>query len=127
MERGSNHRKEWKAAGRFDINRLPMYAIIKDGGRQFRVEKGLEVEVDRKTLEPGARIEFDQVLALHDGEKLTVGTPVVFGARVVGEVVKEVRDPKIRVFRFIRREDSHRSYGHRQRHTLVRITDIIPK
>lgn len=105
-----------------------MYAIIKDGSRQYRVEKGALIEFDRKpTLKEGSTIEFTDVLALHDGSKVTVGQPTVAGAKVVGEVVKETRDKKIRVFKYIRREGYHRTVGHRTRHTLVKITDILAK
>jgi len=102
-----------------------MYAIIRDGSRQCRVEKGLELDLDRKKAEPGAKVEFGEVLLLHDGKSLRVGRPTVEGAKVLGEVVKEVRDVKLRIHRFRRREIYRRTLGHRQKLTRVRITEIV--
>jgi len=102
-----------------------MYAIFQDGGKQYRVEKGGTVEVERKSVKEGGAVEFDQVLVVHDGEKVKVGTPNVAGAKVVGEVLKEVKGTKLRVFKFRRREGYHRTVGHRQKHTLVKITEIV--
>lgn len=102
-----------------------MYAIIQDGARQYKVEKGATVEFDRrKALKEGAVIEFADVLVYHDGEKVQVGTPLLKGVKVVGEVVKEVKGDKIRVYKYRRREGYHRTVGHRQKRTLVKITDI---
>ncbi len=104
-----------------------MYAIIQDGGRQFRVEQGAEIEFDRKSLKPGAKIEFGDVLVCHDGEKVKVGAPTVKDAKVLGEVVEEIKGDKIRVYKYRRRKGYRRSKGHRQKYTLIRITDIITK
>ena len=101
-----------------------MYAIIRDGSRQLRVEKGGTFEFDRKTGKTGT-IEFTEVLVLHDGEKVKVGAPLIQGAKVVGEVVKEVVGKKIRVTKYKRREGYHKTKGHRSKHTLVKITDIV--
>ncbi len=103
-----------------------MYAIIRDRGRQYRVEKGALIEFDRAPdKKAGEKLEFADVLVLHDGEKVRVGAPTVAGAKVVGEVVKETKDAKIRVYKYKRREGYHRTVGHRQKHTLVKITDIV--
>lgn len=104
-----------------------MYAIIKDGSRQFKVSKGAEVEFDRKSLKAGDKVEFTDVLLLHDGEKLSIGSPTVKGARVVGEVLSEAHGPKLRVFKFRRREGWKNTVGHKQKYSLVRITDIVAK
>jgi large subunit ribosomal protein L21 len=101
-----------------------MYAIIRDGSRQLKVEKGGTFEFDRKAGKTGT-IEFLEVLVLHDGDKVKVGTPMVQGAKVVGEVVKETLSKKIRVTKYKRREGYHKTRGHRQKHTLVKITDIL--
>jgi large subunit ribosomal protein L21 len=101
-----------------------MYAIIKDGGRQLKVEKGGTFEFDRKPGKTGT-IEFTEVLVLHDGEKVKVGAPTLKGAKVVGEVVKETLTKKIRVTKYKRREGYHKTRGHRQKHTLIRITEIV--
>ncbi len=104
-----------------------MYAIIQDGGRQFRVEQGAEIEFDRKSAKPGEKIEFGDVLVCHDGEKVKIGAPTVKGAKVLGEVIEEVKADKIRVYKYRRRKGYHRTLGHRQKYTLIRITDIITK
>lgn len=103
-----------------------MYAIFQDGGKQYRVEKGATVELERKPKnKEGEVIELTEVLVVHDGEKVKVGAPTVPGAKVLAEVVKEVKGEKLRVFKFRRREGYHRMVGHRQKHTLVKITDIV--
>jgi len=101
-----------------------MYAIIRDGSRQLRVEKGASFEFDRKAGRTGT-IEFTEVLVLHDGDKVKVGAPLVQGAKVVGEVVKEVVGKKIRVTKYKKREGYHKTHGHRSKHTLIKITDIV--
>ena len=103
-----------------------MYAIIRDGSKQYRVEKGETVEVDRKAKKKeGEKIEFTDVLLLSDGKDIKIGTPVVEGVKVVGEVVKEVKDKKVRVFKYQRRLGYHKTIGHRQKYTLVKVTDIV--
>ncbi len=102
-----------------------MYAIFKAGGRQYRAEKGATIELDRQGPGEGEKVEFDQVLLYHDGEKARLGAPVVKGAKVLGEVVKNYKGDKVRVFKFRRREGYHRTRGHRSRLTLVKITDIV--
>ena len=105
-----------------------MYAIIKDGSKQFRVAKGDHIEFDyKKTVKAGTSIEFNEVLLLHDGSKANIGRPTVEGAKVVGEVVDTVPGPKVRVFKYIRREGTQRAQGHKQKYTLVKITDIQSK
>ena len=101
-----------------------MYAIIRDGSRQLKVEKGALVQFDRKPGKTGT-IEFTEVLVLHDGEKVKVGAPTLKGAKVVGEVVAETKDKKIRVYKYKRREGYHKMRGHRQKHTLIKITEIV--
>ena len=104
-----------------------MYAIFKDGGKQYRVEKGATIELERrKDIKTGAALEFGDVLVVADGEKIQVGTPLLKGAKVVAEVVTpEVKDDKIIAYKFRRREGYHRAIGHRQKHTVVKITDIV--
>jgi large subunit ribosomal protein L21 len=104
-----------------------MYAIVKDGSRQFRVAKGEEVEFDIRDGKPGDKIEFGEVLLVQDGKKATIGTPTVEGAKVLGEIVKETAGPKLRVHKFRKREGYRRTLGHKQKYTLVRITDIKTK
>src|SRR5262245_48952600 len=101
-----------------------MYAIIRDGSRQLKVEKGGLFEFDRKAGKTGTS-EFTEVLTLHTDEKIKIGGPTLQGAKVVGEVVKEVVGKKIRVTKYKRREGYHKTKGHRSKHTLVKITDIV--
>ena len=102
-----------------------MYATIQAGGRQHRVTPGEVVRLDLMQSEQGATFETDQVLLLqtNDGE-VRVGTPVVFGAKVQGEVVEHMKDRKIIVFKRKRRKGYRRKQGHRQQYTLVRIYEI---
>lgn len=102
-----------------------MYAIIRDGGKQYRVEPGQTLAVERKTLTPGAELRFDQVLLVRDNGRVLVGSPLVEGAAVVAQVKSEKKAPKIIAFKFIRREGHHRKKGHRQRYTLVTVKDIL--
>ncbi|MHC4605478.1 MAG: 50S ribosomal protein L21 [Planctomycetota bacterium] len=104
-----------------------MYAIIRDGSRQVRVAKGDEVALDLKPSEPGKKLEFGEVLLVHDGKKAKHGTPTVAGAKVVAEVVSRTAGPKLRVHKYKRRQGYQRTLGHKQKYTLVRITDIITK
>ena len=103
-----------------------MYAIIKDGGRQFKVEVDKNLEIDyRGDLEPGTIIEFTEVLAIGGEESVQIGQPTVAGAKVVAEVVSAVKGPKLVVAKFRRRKNSKRKTGHRQIYTLVKINEII--
>jgi large subunit ribosomal protein L21 len=102
-----------------------MYAIFRNGGRQYRAEKGQTLELDRQGPKEGDRIEFTEVVLLHDGQKPRIGTPLVAGAKVLAEVVRNFKGEKIRVFKYRRREGYHRTRGHRSRRTLVKITDIV--
>jgi len=102
-----------------------MYAIIADGGRQYRVEKGTEFRLDRLDQEPGSTIKLDDVLLVADGPNVKVGTPQVAGAAVEVEVIGQKRDKKLIAFMYRRRQaDSKRKRGHRQNYTLVKVTDI---
>lgn len=100
-----------------------MYAIIAAGGRQYKVSQGETIFIDRVNAEADSSISFD-VLMLGDEGKVTVGTPLVNGAKVVGKVVKEVKGEKIRVYKYKSKKDYHRTRGHRQKYTQVEITSI---
>lgn len=102
-----------------------MHAVIKTGGKQYRVEPGDEFNVEKLgEAETGSEITFDEVLAVGNGEDLTVGTPVVEGAAVSAEVVEHGRGPKKIVFKKKRRKKYRRKHGHRQPYTRIRITDV---
>jgi len=100
------------------------YAIIKTGGKQYRVAPGDVIAVEKLDGEPGAELHFDEVLlTAHDGA-VRVGTPTVAGARVTAEVVRQGRAKKILVFKKKRRKNYRRRQGHRQAQTTVRVSAI---
>ncbi|HEY1771440.1 MAG TPA: 50S ribosomal protein L21 [Chthoniobacterales bacterium] len=100
------------------------YAIIKTGGRQYRVAEGETIDVDRLDGDAGAKLTFGDVLLHADGEKLTHGSPTVDGANVVGEVVEQRKDKKVIAFKYRRRKGYHRTVGHRRKLTRIKITEI---
>jgi large subunit ribosomal protein L21 len=102
-----------------------MYAIIESGGKQYRAEPGRMLKLERLEGEKGAQVELTKVLLVADGEKVRVGTPTVQGAKVVSEIVRQGRGPKIVVFKFKRRKKYRRRTGHRQEETMVRVKEII--
>lgn len=101
-----------------------MYAIVKVGGRQVRVEPRRTVRVDALKQSVGDGVEFCEVLAVHDGERLTVGGPYVPGAKVIGRIVAREKGPKLRVRTFRPKKRTRRRLGHRQEHTVVEILGI---
>ncbi|QGM22134.1 50S ribosomal protein L21 [Spiribacter sp. 2438] len=101
-----------------------MYAVIKSGGKQYRVAEGDVLRVEKLNAETGDTVSFDEVLLVADGDDIRVGTPRVDGGRVSAEVVDQARARKIEVVKFKRRKDYERHYGHRQHYTEVRITGI---
>ena len=100
------------------------YAIIKTGGRQYRVAEGDMVDVDVLAGEPGEKLTFDEVLLHADGDQLTHGNPAVAGASVTSEVVEQRKDKKLIAFKYRRRKGYHRTVGHRRKLTRVKITGI---
>ena len=102
-----------------------MFAVIKTGGKQYKVTAAEKITVMSLPGEAGSLVIFDQVLALFDGETNHVGAPHVAGASVVGEIVEQTRGPKVIAFKKRRRKNSRRKRGHRQDLTIVRVTDIL--
>lgn len=100
-----------------------MYAVIKTGGKQYKVTSGDVLKIEKLAGEVGNEVIFNEVLAI-DG---TVGTPLIAGASVKATVVKQARDEKIIVFKKKRRQNYRRKNGHRQSITLVKITDVCGK
>jgi large subunit ribosomal protein L21 len=101
-----------------------MYAIIKADGRQYKVSKGDVVLFDKMSKEPKTAVSFDDVMLISDNGKLTVGAPLIKGAKVSGEVINEGRGRKVIVFKKRRRKDSKQKRGFRRDFTRVRITEI---
>ena len=101
-----------------------MFAVIKTGGKQYRVAADDVIKIDRVKGEPGDIVEFGEVLLL-GGDNVQLGNPTVGGASVAGEVVNQSRGEKIIAFKKRRRKNSRRKRGHRQDFTLVRITEIL--
>ena len=102
-----------------------MFAVIKTGGKQYKVAADDEITVMTLAGEAGAEITFDQVLSCGDGDSLQIGAPLVEGVTVAAEVVRQARGPKSISFKKRRRQNSKRKRGHRQDLTVVRITDIL--
>jgi large subunit ribosomal protein L21 len=100
------------------------YAIIKTGGRQFRVAEGDTIDVDLLKIEAGKTAVFGEVLMYADGDKLTQGDPLISGAKVIGEVVEQRKDKKVIAFKFKRRKGYHRTVGHRRKLTRIKIKSI---
>ena len=101
-----------------------MFAVIKTGGKQYRVVAEDVLRVDRLEAEPGTVVEFGEVLVV-GSDQTVLGTPTVAGAMVAAEVLDHVRGPKVIAFKKRRRKNSRRKRGHRQQFSLVRITEIL--
>ena len=102
-----------------------MYAVIKTGGKQYRVTPGESLKVETLEAEVGASISFSEVLMVADGDAITVGSPTVVGAVVKAEVVSHGRGDKIRIIKHRRRKHYHKEQGHRQNFTALKITEIV--
>jgi large subunit ribosomal protein L21 len=100
-----------------------MYAVIKTGGKQYRVSEGDTLRVEKLDGDVGSKVEFDEVLMI-GGDKVAVGKPTVAGAKVEAEIVAQDRAKKIIVFKMKRRKNYRRKQGHRQPYTELRITGI---
>ena len=101
-----------------------MFAVIRTGGKQYRVAKDDVISVERLTAEPGATIELGEVLMIGEGAEVASGTPLLDGASVSATVVEQTRAAKIIVFKKKRRHNYRRKKGHRQHETVLRITEI---
>ncbi len=100
-----------------------MYAIVETGGKQFRVEQGTVIRVDKLDAEVGAEVSLDKVLMV-GGEDVKIGTPYVADAAVTAKVLEQGRGEKIKVFKKWRRNDSRRLQGHRQDYTALEVTAV---
>lgn len=105
-----------------------MYAVIRTGGKQYRVAKDDVIAVEKLNGKAGDKVKFDEVLMLGEaGKEPKIGEPLVSGASVTAEVVEQERADKITVIKFRRRKNYHRTKGHRQHETVLKITDISAK
>ena len=101
-----------------------MYAVIESGGKQHKVELGQTLEVDLLHEESGIVHAFENVMLYVDGDNVQIGQPYIENAKVVAEIVEEVKGKKLSILRFRRRKNSMRKVGHRQRYTQIKIKEI---
>lgn len=102
-----------------------MYAIIRSGGKQYRVETGATITVERLDAEAGASVELSDVLMIADGDSVTVGSPVIEGAKVMADVVEHGKAKKIIVFKYKPKIRYRKKTGHRQQFTKLNVTSIV--
>ena len=100
------------------------YAIIRTGGRQFRVAEGDTIDVDLLDVEVGKTTTFGDVLLFSDGKDVTQGNPVIAGAKVTAEVLEQRKDKKVIAFKYKRRKGYHRTVGHRRKLTRIKVKSI---
>ena len=101
-----------------------MYAVIRTGGKQYRVSSGEKLKIEQLPAQVGSQVVIDQVLMVADGDKVSIGTPLVQGAKVQATVVGHGRGDKVRIFKLRRRKNSKRQAGHRQNYTEIQIDEI---
>jgi large subunit ribosomal protein L21 len=101
-----------------------MYAIIKTGGKQYRVEAGLKLKIEQIPGDIGSELSIDQVLMISDGDNVSMGKPLLSGASVKATVLGQGRHDKVRIFKMRRRKHYQKHQGHRQNYTEIQITGI---
>ena len=104
-----------------------MYAVIKTGGKQYRVVAGEKIKVEKLVGDVGTKVTLDQILMLADGNKVTIGSPIVKGASIQATVLSHGRGDKVMIFKFRRRKHYRKTQGHRQSYTEIQIGDITAK
>jgi large subunit ribosomal protein L21 len=127
QRRGYNLRLHWRCynAAHDSQEQDKMYAVIKSGGKQYRVAPGDQLKLESLAGEPGAVVSFDEVLMVANGDSVKVGAPTVAGGVVKAEIVGHGRGDKIRIIKHRRRKHYHKEQGHRQNYTQVKITEIL--
>ena len=101
-----------------------MYAVIATGGKQYRVEKGAVLRIEKLVGEPGSTVEFNEVLMIADGDDVRLGKPQLQGGKVTATIEKHAKGDKVTIVKFRRRKHYLRQKTHRQQYTQVRVTDI---
>ena len=101
-----------------------MYAVIKTGGKQYRVQQGDVIYIEKLDSQAGDTVSFDEVLLVNKDEATTIGTPTVAGAKVVGKVLSQVKSQKIVVYKYKSKKNERKKQGHRQPYTKVEITAV---
>jgi len=101
-----------------------MYAVVKTGGKQYRVEQGQTIRVERLDGDVGSSVEIPDVLLLADGDNVTIGRPLVKGARVSAQITQQAKHRKVLIYKYKRRKGYRRKQGHRQPYTALKITAI---
>ena len=101
-----------------------MYAVLSTGGKQYKVEEGDVLRIEKISGDVGASVSFDKVLMFSDGEKVRVGTPLIDGISVSGHIVEQDKAKKILIFKYKRRKNYRRKQGHRQPYTAIKIDSI---
>src|SRR6056297_542483 len=122
--RGATRSRSMKSQHPMSPGEKSMYAVIKSGGKQYRVQEGQTLKLEKLEVPTGDTIEFDEVLLVGNDEDVTVGAPLVDGAKVSAEVVSHGRGDKVKIIKFRRRKHSMTRKGHRQWFTEVKITGI---
>ena len=115
----------WKSVRRTQFTRVYMYAVIKTGGKQYKVAAGEKIKVEQIAADVGQEIVIDQVLAVGEGSSIKVGTPLVSGATVTVTVLSHGRGDKVRIFKMRRRKHYQKRQGHRQNFTELQIGAIV--
>lgn len=101
-----------------------MYAVVKTGGKQYKVESGTVLDIEKIDGSSGDSLEFNEVLLVADGENVKIGQPVLEGAKVSAEIITQKRGPKVVIFKKIRRQGKQLKKGHRQDLTRIKIKEI---
>ncbi|GHS91963.1 50S ribosomal protein L21 [Alphaproteobacteria bacterium] len=102
-----------------------MFAILKSGGKQYRVSEGTLFQVEKLEAQEGASVTFNEVLLVGDGQNIKVGAPFLVGATITAELVEQKRDKKVLVFKKTRRHNYRRKAGHRQNLSVLKVTKIM--
>jgi large subunit ribosomal protein L21 len=102
-----------------------MFAVIETGGKQYKADKGALLKIEHLEVEVGKTVELDKVLLVADGDKVTVGQPLVAGAKVIGQVLRQGRAKKVLAYTYKPRKHSEKVRGHRQYYTQIKIVDVV--